>query len=72
MFLVVFISCLANAAASNVLAASIPSRNLTFSCVVLCLRPFPINFTRKASDVKLVINWFLMSSFAKSIMLKLL
>lgn len=66
MFLVVFISWFANAAASNVLAASTTSRNLTFSCVVLCLCPFPNNFTPRASDVKPVINWSLMSSSAKS------
>ena len=32
----------------------------------LCLCPSPINFTRKASDVKPAINWSVMSSSAKS------
>lgn len=67
VFLAVFISLFAaDAVTSNVLAASTTSRNLTFSCVVLCLCPFPINFTRRASDVSRAINWSLMSSSAKS------
>ena len=66
MFLAPFISWFANVVASNVLATSTTWRSLTFSWVVLCLCPFPISFTRRASDVRPAINWSLMSSSAKS------
>ena len=56
----VFISLFANTVASNVLATSTTSRSVTFVCAVfLCLCPFPINFTRRVSDVKSAINWSL-------------
>lgn len=39
---------------------------LTFAWVVMCLCPIPINFTRRASNVKPAINWPLVISSAKS------
>ena len=67
VFLAVFMSWFANTVASNVLATSTTSRSVTFVCgVFLCLCPFPISFTRRASDVKPAINWSLISSSAKS------
>ena len=40
--------------------------SFTFSFVVFCLCPIPINFTRRASNVKPAINWPFMISSAKS------
>ena len=39
--------------------------SFTFSFVVFCLCPIPINFTRRASNVKPAINWPFMISSAK-------